>query len=107
MRYNNKMVKYLMLLLILQSCFKQDKTTLDCEDLAMKFYRGLPKPSALYVKYCKEDEAKLKYAPANCQKALGILMLTGSSKKVKEGFGELAMGCFNQGDLDRFLKDQP
>ena len=96
-----------LVLAILPSCFEQDKKPRDCEDLAMKYFRGLPKPSAQYVKYCKSQEVSLKYSPANCQKALGTLMLSGSEKKVKEIFGKRAMGCFNQGDLERFLKNQP
>lgn len=102
------MIRFILLisLVILTSCFKQDNKPRDCEELSMKFYRGLPKPSAAYKKYCKDQEANLKYPPSKCQKALGVLMMTGSSKQVKKDFGPRIMECFNQGDLDRFLKEE-
>lgn len=86
------------------SCNKED-TNYDCEDLSMKFYRGLPKPSTQYIKHCKHLEESLKYSPEACKKSLGTLMMTGSKAIVIERFGDKAMGCFNQSDLDRFLKE--
>lgn len=90
--------------LFFSSCNKEE-TNYDCEELSMKFYRGLPKPSAQYVKHCKHLENKLKYSPEACKKALGTLMMTGSKAVVIKRFGDKAMGCFNQSDLERFLKE--
>ncbi len=94
-------------LLLLTSCNDQDQSQekYDCEDLSMKYYRGLPKPSSLYVKHCQHLEKTLKYSPETCKKALGNLMMTGSKSIIMERFGERIMGCFNQSDLKRFLKE--
>lgn len=73
----------------------------------MKYYRGLPKPSKLYKEYCYQKENQLDYPPEKCKFALGQLMLHGSQKKLENRFGKRIMECFNQVDLDRFLKDKP
>ncbi len=100
-------MKYLIFLALISlvSCMsdKEKEMIKDCDGLAMKYYRGLPKPSKLYVKHCKSIEASLEYTPERCKKAMGQLMLRGSEKHVKKLFGERIMECFNQVDLERFL----
>jgi hypothetical protein len=91
--------------ILLTSCNSQKDENYDCEDLSMKYYRGLPKPSAQYVKNCKHLEKTLKYSPEVCKKALGILMMTGKKSIITKRFGKKIMGCFNQADLERFLKE--
>jgi hypothetical protein len=79
----------------------------DCDGLAMLYYRGLPKPSKLYKEHCQEKESKLEYNPEKCKLALGDLMVNGSSVRIKKMFGKRIMECFNEVDLDRFLKVGP
>lgn len=76
----------------------------DCDGLAMKYYRGLPRPSKLYKEYCQEKESGLEYTPEKCKLALGQLMLHGSQVLIEKKFGDRIMECFNKADLDRFLK---
>lgn len=76
----------------------------DCDGLAMKYYRGLPRPAKLYKEHCFSKESTLDYTPEKCKLALGQLMLHGSEPKLKKQFGNRIMECFNQGDLERFLK---
>lgn len=94
-----------MLLVSVSSCLSEDEkeSIKDCDGLAMKYYRGLPRPSKLYVKYCQEKEASLEYNPEKCKKALGQLMLKGNEQYLKKMFGDRIMECFNKVDLDRFL----
>jgi len=70
----------------------------------MKYYRGLPHPAELYKDHCAKNVGSLEYTPEKCKNALGQLMLHGSERKLKKRFGKRIMECFNQADLDRFLK---
>lgn len=86
---------------------KDEELIKDCDGLAMLYYRGLPHPSKLYEKHCKSKEASLEYNPEMCKRALGDLMLNGSERRLKKMFGERVMECFNEGDLERFLRPEP
>lgn len=97
-------MRYIFLFITLVSSCMQNDKNYDCEDLSMKYYRGLPKESHLYVKHCKKKEKELKYSPEICKQALGTLMMSGSLKLVEEKFGKRAKGCFNKVDLERFAK---
>ncbi len=77
----------------------------DCDGLAMMYYRGLPKPSRLYKEHCQIKESELEYTPNKCKHALGQLMLHGSQTELKKRFGTRIMECFNEADLERFLKN--
>ncbi len=72
----------------------------------MKYYRGLPHPSKLYKKHCSPKESTLDYTPEKCKFAMGQLMLHGSEPKLKKQFGSRIMECFNEVDLERFLKNK-
>ena len=105
-------MKYLMILFFLiffSACMSESEKELikDCDGLAMLYYRGLPKPSKLYKEHCQEKESKLEYNPEKCKLALGDLMVNGSSVRIKKMFGNRIMECFNEIDLDRFLKVGP
>jgi hypothetical protein len=76
----------------------------DCDGLAMMYYRGLPKPAKLYKDHCSQKESQLEYSPLKCKNALGQLMLHGSAPQLKKQFGKRIMECFNEADLERFLK---
>lgn len=73
-----------------------------CEDLSMKTYRGLPRPSKDFKDNC--DAFKLTYHQEHCQKALQYLMLGADELRLKKKYGVKIMGCFNKSDLDRFLR---
>ncbi len=74
-----------------------------CEDLSMKFFRGLPKPSKEFKDNCGNFE--LTYNQDKCKKALQDLMLGTNQNALEKKHGSKIMGCFNKGDLDRFLKN--
>ncbi len=95
----------LLLLIFISGCQSENVKEMikDCDGLAMKYYRGLPKPSKLYVEHCKAKESSLTYTPERCQKAMGQLMMRGSEKELQKLFGKRIMECFNKGDLDKFL----
>ncbi len=76
----------------------------DCDGLAMKYYRGLPRPAELYKEHCQAKESELEYNPDLCKRAMGDLMLKGNERRLKKMFGDRVMECFNEGDLKRFLK---
>lgn len=78
----------------------------DCDGLAMKFYRGLPKPAKLYKEHCQEKEKQLEYSPDVCKRAMGDLMVNGSRKRLVKMFGDRIMECFNAVDLERFEKQE-
>ncbi len=101
-----KLSPLILLGLLFISCQSESDKELiaDCDGLAMKYYRGLPRPSVLYKEHCKEKESSLEYTPEKCKNALGQLMLHGSEPKLTKQFGARIMECFNQGDLERFLK---
>lgn len=92
----------LIILLSFSSC-KEDVTYTKelCDDLSMKFFRGLPKPSKQFKDNC--GKFKLTYTQEKCKLALQDLMLGGDETRLKKKHGDKIMGCFNQGDLDRFL----
>lgn len=79
----------------------------DCDGLAMKFYRGLPKPAKLYKEYCEAKVKTLEYSPEVCKRAMGDLMINGSRKRLMKMFGDRIMECFNEADLERFEKAPP
>lgn len=92
------------LFLTLLSCTKTDPpTALECEDLSMKAFRGLPKESKLFKDHCSEK--KLHYSKDRCHKALQGLMLGHPQELLEKTYGKKIMGCFNQGDLEKFLKN--
>ena len=97
----------ILITLLLSSCQSEEEKQMisDCDGLAMKYYRGLPIPSKLYKDHCQSKESSLEYSPEKCKNALGQLMLHGSEARVKKQFGERIMECFNQADLERFLKN--
>jgi hypothetical protein len=95
---------YLTIRLLTISCTEEKVYNEEiCNDLSMKFYRGLPKPSKQFKDNCKKY--KIQYDQKKCQSALEAMMLGTKQKKLQEKFGDRIMGCFNQGDLDRFLKN--
>lgn len=100
------------ILICLALCFfscnseKEKELIKDCDGLAMLYYRGLPKPSKLYKEHCHSKEAQLEYNPKKCEMAMKDLMIQGSSVRIKKMFGKRIMECFNEADLDRFLKEK-
>lgn len=74
-----------------------------CNDLSMKYFRGLPKPSKEFKDEC--GSFNIVYTQEKCKNALQDLMLGKSEANLKKKFGDKIMGCFNDGDLDRFLKN--
>lgn len=94
---------FLILLLFYSSCIEKKTYTVEvCDELSMKFFRGLPKPSKEYKDNCGGFE--LTYTQEKCKKALQDLMLGTTSSKLKKKHGDKIMECFNEGDLNRFLK---
>lgn len=91
-------------LLSFSSC-QEDKVYTDeiCNDLSMKFFRGLPKPSKEFKDHC--GGFNITYTQEKCKSALLDLTLGGDQNRLKKKYGEKIMGCFNRGDLDRFLKN--
>lgn len=69
----------------------------------MKFFRGLPKPSKEFKDYC--GDFKISYTQDRCKNALKDLMLGGDKARLKKKYGDKIMGCFNRGDLNKFLKN--
>lgn len=104
-----KKLIFFILITLLSGCMTDNEKEMikDCDGLAMLYYRGLPKPSKLYKEHCQVKEAQLEYNPEKCKLALGDLMINGSSVRIKKMFGSRIMECFNEGDLDRFLKSGP
>ena len=72
-----------------------------CNELSMKFFRGLPKPSKEFKDNC--SSFKLTYTQERCKKALQDMMLGGDEERLKKKHGSKIMGCFNDGDIERFL----
>ena len=98
------LLSFLTFLLTYYSCVEKKNYTAEiCDDLSMKFFRGLPKPSKDYKDNC--SDFNLSYTQEKCKKALQDLMLGTNSSKLKDKHGDKIMGCFNEGDLNRFLKN--
>lgn len=99
-----KISLYLTISLSIFSCTEEKIYNQEvCEDLSMSFYRGLPKPSKDFKDNCQKF--KVKYDQKRCQSALEAMMLGSNTEKLKKKFGDKIMGCFNQQDKERFLKD--
>ncbi len=104
MKIINKLPLYLTILLLILSCTEEKVYNQEvCEDLSMNSYRGLPKPSKEFRDNCKKF--KIEYHQKKCQSALESMMLGMNTDKLKKKFGDKIMGCFNQKDRERFLKD--
>lgn len=100
-----QIIKLTLMALILVSCLSdKDKELIgDCDGLAMKYYRGLPKEAKLYKDHCTDKT--LKYTPELCKQAMGDLMIKGSPARLKTLFGDRILECFNKADFDRFSKE--
>lgn len=81
---------------------KTDYTQSECETLSLETYRGSPKSAHALKNYC--GQYKLNYTAAHCQKAFERLILDGRSEQLKKDFGERVLECFDQRQLDKFLK---
>lgn len=83
---------------------KEKEMIKDCDGLAMKSYRGLPRPAKLYKEHCEMKVGQLEYSPEVCKRAMGDFMLNGSRKRLSKMFGNRIMECFNKVDIERFEK---
>ena len=92
----------LIIIILLGLCSCQKKEDLDCESLSMKKFRGFPKSSHLFEKHCSSEV--LHYSEERCKGALNQLILGSNEEKLKKDFGERVMECFNQSDINNFLK---
>ena len=75
---------------------------LDCEALSMKTFRGFPRDAHKFKEYCQNKN--VYYTQALCKKALNKLILSASEKDLKAEFGARVMECFNESDIEKFLK---
>ncbi len=89
------------LLLISISC--KPKYDLDCNELSMKKYKGIPNSYQKFEQNCKGVE--IKYTEKLCQSALLELMRTKNLSEVKKQFGDPIEHCFTGDDLKRFNKN--
>ena len=104
MKKANLPIHYLTIILLTLSCTEEKIYNQEvCNDLSMKFFRGLPKPSKEFKDKCKNY--KIDYDQKKCQLALQSMMLGSNEESLKKKFGDRIMGCFNQGDRERFLKN--
>jgi len=93
----------LSILLGLGGCLeKSDYSQAECETLSFESYRGNPKSAHKLKKYC--EQYKLQYTKEHCQKAFEFFILNGREQDIKNKFGERAMECFDQRQLDKFLR---
>lgn len=88
------------LLALLSACNSNDDR--DCESLSMRTFRGFPRDAHKFQKHCKDKP--VYYTQELCKKALRKLILSSSEKELKKEFGERVMECFNQSDIEKFLK---
>jgi len=101
---NIVLASQLIVLLSYSSCIEKKNYSAElCEELSMKFFRGLPKPSKEFKDNC--GKYKLNYTQEKCKKALQDLMLGTNQVALEKKHGSKIMGCFNKGDLERFLKN--
>lgn len=85
---------------------KEKEMIKDCDGLAMKSYRGLPRPAKLYKEHCEKKLKQLEYSPEVCKRAMGDFMLNGNRKRLAKMFGQRIMECFNKVDIERFEKTE-
>tara|TARA_R110002072_G_scaffold534_7_gene4198 strand:- start:95503 stop:95802 length:300 start_codon:yes stop_codon:yes gene_type:complete len=97
-----KKITPLLLILLITSCTKTEPPTKEqCNEISMKAFRGLPKESKIFKDHCKDYQ--LEYTKEKCHKALQALTMGSKAESLKKTYGEKIMGCFNKGDLKRFL----
>ncbi|MCP4915213.1 MAG: hypothetical protein GY909_18985 [Oligoflexia bacterium] len=99
----SKLLQISLFLTLLSCTPAEPPTTAECEELSMKAFRGLPKESKRFKDHCSKK--KLHYSKERCHKALQGLMLGHPQELLEKTYGEKIMGCFNQGDLEKFLKN--
>jgi len=97
-----KKITFLILLFLQVSCFGPTINQNYCEEMAMKAYRGWPKASYHFNKFCKK--IPIKYSKSLCQKALVKLILGFKDLELKNMFGSKIMNCFTENDLNKWLK---
>ena len=92
----------LFLFYLLHSLFLScnQKTEIDCNDLSMKKYKGIPNSYQAFEKNCQS--VNIKYTEKLCQSALVVLLKTNNLSEVKKQFGDAVEGCFTADDLERF-----
>ena len=96
-------ITLLFFLVFLSGCFEKNQYTQEeCETLSFETYRGNPKSAHKLKNYC--GQYKLQYTKDHCQKAFELLILNGREQDIKNKFGDRAMECFDQRQLDKFQR---
>ena len=93
----------LSILLAQSSCFRPMVNQEYCEDMAMRSYRGWPRASNNFNKFCKN--IPIKYNKNLCQKALVKLILGFKIVDLETNFGPKIMKCFTKKDLQKWLRN--
>ncbi len=97
------MIKKLIILLALTSCFKKEYNQKTCQEIAFKAYKGHPRSNHEFDKNCKN--IKLLFDPKMCQAALVYLIASNSEKLTAQKYGQESIKCFTKNDLKKFSKD--
>ena len=86
--------------LLFFSCTKKIYTEESCNQLSFKSFKGSPKALVELTKNC--NNIKYKFTKDQCQKILTRFILTGKQKLIVQEFGELALSCLTESDIERF-----
>ncbi len=76
------------------------QSSVDCQDLTYRSYKGSPRAENLRLKNCQGVE--VLHTKEDCQEALKDLMMSSDINKVIQKHGENIDKCFTENDLKKF-----
>lgn len=87
--------------LFFSSCIKNEKLSdFECEEIAMKDFKGLPSYGKVFKESCMDRE--LVYSRQKCQLAFNDLIYGKGLVEIKKTYGERIINCFNERELEKY-----
>lgn len=87
--------------LLFSSCTKTETISdFECEEIAMKDFKGLPSYGKVFKENCMERD--LVYSRQKCQLAFNDLIYGKGLVEIKKTYGERIINCFNERELEKY-----
>lgn len=101
----NKALLLFFVLTLAAGCFKKESlTNFDCEELAMKDFKGLPSHGQVFKEHCLNRD--LKFTRKVCQQAFNDLLFGKKIDDIKKTYGDRVISCFNERELQKYAPNQ-
>jgi len=100
-----KFVQIIIFSILINSCINsadvKPVTKQKCIQWAYKSFKGLPKESNYFKKFC--SDYNLEEIQKKCKEGLNKLILGKDSNFLIKNYGQDIMSCFTENDLSKFL----